>query len=92
MAHLLLAHQKSHDPPPYSTGPPPSGRNNEWSLNPNKSAGHYNIGNFIIKKVKTEISKPLTQIFNVSLSSGVVPEKLKVAKVTRSIYKRDDSP
>ena len=27
----LSAHQKSHDPPPYSTGPP-SGRNNERSL------------------------------------------------------------
>ena len=30
-------------------------------FNPNKSAGHDNTGNFIIKKVsRTEISKPLT--------------------------------
>ena len=35
-------------------------------FNPNKSAV-----NFIIKKVKTEIIKSLTQIFNLSLSSGV---------------------
>ena len=59
-------------------------------FNPNKSAGYDNTGNFIIKKVKTEILKPLTQIFNLSLSSGVVPEKLKVAKVI-PIYKKDDS-
>ena len=30
----------------------------------NKSAGHDNIGNFIIKKVQSEIVKPLTSIFN----------------------------
>ena len=59
-------------------------------FNPNKSAGYENIGNFIIKKVKTGILKPLAQIFNLSLSSGVVPEKLKVAKVI-PIYKKDDS-
>ena len=59
-------------------------------FNPNKSAGHNNIGNFIIKKVKSEIIKPPTQIFNLSLSSGIVPEKLKVAKVI-PIYKKDDS-
>ena len=57
-------------------------------FDPNKSAGHDNIGNFIIKKVKSEKIKPLTQIFNLSLSSGI--EKLKVAKVI-PIYKKDDS-
>ena len=56
-------------------------------FNPNKSAGHDNIGNFIIKKVKSEIIKPLTQISNLSLSSGIVPEKLKV----KQIYKKGDS-
>ena len=59
-------------------------------FDPNKSAGHDNIGNFIIKRVKSEIVKPLTQIFNLSLSSGIVPEKSKVAKVI-PIYKKDDS-
>ena len=34
--------------------------------------------------------KPLTQIFNLSLSTGVVPEKLKIAKVV-PIYKKADS-
>ena len=50
-------------------------------FNPNKSAGHDNIGNFVIKKVDSEIVKPLTRIFNLSLSTGIVPDKLKVAKV-----------
>ena len=33
--------------------------------------------------------KPLTEIFNLSISSGVVPEKLKIAKVV-PVYKKDD--
>ena len=48
------------------------------------------IWKLFIKKVKIDISKPLTQIFDLSLSSGVVPDKLKVAKVI-PIYKKDDS-
>ena len=59
-------------------------------FNPNKSAGHDNIGNFVIKKVGSEIVKPLTRIFNLSLSTGVVPDKLKVAKVI-PIYKKADA-
>ena len=59
-------------------------------FNPNKSAGHDNVGNYIIKKVGKEIVKPLTHIFNLSLSTGVVPDKLKIAKVI-PIYKKADS-
>ena len=59
-------------------------------FNPNKSAGHDNIGNFVIKKVGSEIVKPLTHIFNLSLSTGVVPDKLKVAKVI-PIFKKADA-
>ena len=58
-------------------------------FNPNKSAGHDNIGNFIITKVGNEIVKPLASIFNLSLSTGVVPDKLKLAKVI-PIYKKAD--
>ena len=50
-------------------------------LKPNKSAGHNKIGNFIIKKVSDEIVKPLACIFNLSVSTGIVAENLKVAKV-----------
>ena len=46
-------------------------------LKPNNSAGHDKISNFIIKKVSDEIVKPLTCIFNLSLSTGIVPENLK---------------
>ena len=59
-------------------------------FNPNKSAGHDNIGNFVIKKVGSEIVKPLTRIFNLSLSTGVVPDKLKVVKVI-PIFKKADA-
>ena len=59
-------------------------------LKPNKSAGHDKIGNLIIKRVSDEIVKPLTCIFNLSLSTGIVPENLKVAKVI-PIYKKDDA-
>ena len=58
-------------------------------FNPNKSAGHDNVGNYTIKKVGKEIVKPLTNIFNLSLLTGVVPDKLKTAKVI-PIYKKAD--
>ena len=58
-------------------------------FNQNKSPGHNDIGNMIVKKVATEISKPLSTIFNCSLKTGVVPEQLKIAKVI-PIYKKED--
>ena len=59
-------------------------------FNSNKSAGHDNVGNYIIKKVGKEIIKPLTDIFNLSPSTDIVPDKLKTAKVI-PIYKKADS-
>ena len=47
----------------------------------NKSAGHDDIGNLVVKKVASEIAKPLTIIFNDSFCNGIVPENLKIAKV-----------
>ena len=35
-------------------------------LNQNKSPGHSGIGNLIVKKVASTVSKPLTDIFNLS--------------------------
>ena len=55
----------------------------------NKSPGHDDIGNNILKKIANEIAKPLTSIFNMSICSGVVPDSLKIAKVV-PIYKKDD--
>ena len=59
-------------------------------FNPNKGAGNDDIGNFIIKRVADEIVEPLTIIFNLSISTGIVPEKLKQAKVI-PIYKKNDA-
>ena len=59
-------------------------------FNSNKGAGNDNIGNFIIKRVANEIAKPLTMLFNLSITTGIVPEKLKIAKVI-PIYKKDDA-
>ena len=56
----------------------------------NKSAGHDDIVNIIIKKVAKEIALPLTIIFNELFSAGIVPENLKIAKVI-PIYKKDDA-
>ena len=38
-------------------------------LNQNKSPGHDGVGNLIVKKVASVISKPLTDIFNLLLST-----------------------
>ncbi len=58
------------------------------SFNQNKSAGHDNIGNFIVKRIANEISVPLTKIFNMSIRTGIFPDELKVAKVI-PIYKKE---
>ena len=59
-------------------------------FNPKKGAGNDNIGNFLVKKVANEIVEPLTRIFNLSISTGIVPDKLKIANVI-PIYKKDDA-
>lgn len=59
-------------------------------FNPNKSAGSDNIGNLIIKRVINDIVEPLTSIFNWSISTGIVPNKLKIAKVV-PIYKKNNA-
>jgi len=58
-------------------------------FNQNKSAGNDNIGNYIIKRVGNEIVKPLAMIFNLSISTGIVPEKMKIAKVIPIYIKRE---
>ena len=57
-------------------------------FNPKKSPGHDDIGNFIVKRVINVIAEPLCTIFNLSLSTGIVPDDLKLAKVV-PIYKKD---
>jgi hypothetical protein len=52
------------------------------NLNTNKSPGHDEISPKIIKIIGQEISKPLTHIFNLSFSFGIIPSSLKIALVT----------
>ena len=59
-------------------------------FDPNKSTGHDDIGNKIVKKVANEIAEPLEMIFNLSFATGKVPEHLKIAKVI-PIYKKSDA-
>ena len=58
-------------------------------LGTNKSPGHDGLKPDVVKKVAKEIAYPLMLIFNVSLSTGVVPDELKIAKVV-PIYKKDN--
>ena len=49
---------------------------------PNKnSSGYDNISNILLKKLKFPLLKPLNIIFNKSISSGIFPEKMKLADV-----------
>ena len=62
------------------------------NLNTSKSSGPYSIPTKLSKMLKNTISVPLTYIINCSFSTGIMPEKLKIARVI-PIYKkglRDD--
>ena len=48
----------------------------------NTSSGFDDVNTKIIKKIAKEISKPLTHIFNLSFSTGIVPDKLKISLIT----------
>ena len=60
------------------------------SINIRKSVGPFSITNRILKEFNKHFSTPLSEIFNVSLESGVFPQKMKIARVI-PIYKKDDS-
>ena len=53
----------------------------------NKSALHDGVGNLIVTRVANEIACPLSAIFNLSLTTGIFPDQLKIAKVIH-IYKK----
>ena len=58
------------------------------SLNSNKSIGPNSIPFKILKLLKNEISSALSDIYNISFSTGVFPSILKVAKVI-PIHKKE---
>ena len=47
------------------------------------------ISPVLLKYIKHEISKPVTLILNQCLTTGIFPDKFKIAKVV-PIYKSDD--
>jgi hypothetical protein len=59
------------------------------SLKSGKTAGSDNIAMNVIKKSFEFIAQPLTQIINLSLSSGIYPYLLKIAKVI-PVFKTDN--
>ena len=52
----------------------------------NKSPGHDDIGNLVVKIVAPEISEHLAMVFNCSFSTSVFPDQLKISRVI-PIYK-----
>ena len=60
------------------------------ALKNKKSPGYDHIVNELIKQVIVGILQPLVHIFNLSMSSGVVPINMKIAKVV-PIFKKGDS-
>ena len=50
-------------------------------LHPKRSSGLDNINNILLKELRDIIAKPLSMIFNNSISEGVFPSKMKTAKV-----------
>lgn len=59
-------------------------------LRDSKAPGYDNIGPKLIKYIASLIIRPLTHIFNHSIMTGVVPDKLKIGKVI-PVYKKGDS-
>ena len=51
------------------------------NLNTKKTSGFDEITNFLLKNLVNEIISPLTYILNMSLLKGVVPDRMKIAKV-----------
>ena len=58
-------------------------------LNPNKSCGFDDIHPKVIREIAHLIKQPLKIIYNNSLTTGIIPDQLKVSLMT-PIYKSDD--
>lgn len=59
------------------------------NLEVGKAAGPDGINNIVLKHCATQLSVPLSRLFNLSLSSGIFPGTWKEANVT-PIYKKND--
>ena len=61
------------------------------SMESKRSTDVFGISNFLLKKVIDLVAFPLCHIFNLSIRSGIIPTKLKQAKVI-PIYKMKGMP
>ena len=59
------------------------------SANSSKASGVDNIDPYVVQKIIPQIANQLAHIFNKSLQTGIVPDKLKIAKVI-PLYKNDN--
>ena len=59
------------------------------NLNSSKSCGHDGFSTALLKNIIHPIATPLTHIFNLSISKGICPSPLKIAKVI-PIFKKDN--
>ena len=59
------------------------------SLMPNKSPAYENISSNVLNETSDIFFTSLKYIFNLSLQQGILPESLKIAKVS-PIYKKDE--
>ena len=59
------------------------------SGNSSKSSGVDNIDPYVVQKMIPQIANQLAHVFNKSLQTGIVPDKLKIAKVI-PLYKNDN--
>ena len=57
-------------------------RNAFFSLKLKKSLGYDEISFNVVKKCFSELCEPLKQVFNLSIETGVFPDKLKIAHVS----------
>ena len=58
-------------------------------LNPQKSTPRHSVPIYIIKQISTIISPIITNIFNICISQGIFPTKLKSAEIC-PVYKNGD--
>ncbi|XP_053394930.1 uncharacterized protein LOC128555668 [Mercenaria mercenaria] len=59
------------------------------SLTVGKAAGPDNVNNRILKELSQELARPLCHLFNISISTGQMPSKWKLAHVC-AVFKKND--
>ncbi len=84
-------HLKQHHPLNFFLSPvvPADLLNTAAKLKTKLSEGYDNISNKILKETIEDIAVPLCHVFNLSFSTGIVPDQMKIAKII-PIFKNDN--